>query len=330
MAQNRLPMNTASPEAPHAEWKRFLGGIPFSHVRDLTPDERKAIRGEVLRYLAVAAGLLLIGAIVTVGSFQSELLAIGFIAAIPMAGGVGYCLAWIWPYWQTLRSGKIHLYVGHPSAIPAFDEIQAFYRSELGLDRGLGHRIEILAIGDGGRAWRLNDVSNDERLAGVRPLSVALLLGDHDSGRRSLTAEELQELRGRAKEVGRIGAHGIYLFVGGLIIVAVLPSSLAFAGVLAHPLALAIWLVGNGLIVRGLIRRQRTRTLLLQDADAGIVENGRLNSGLLWISRGWPARWRTGQPGEMSEGITAIDADVLELLSYSKVMAKENATSKRR
>lgn len=318
---------SAAPER-HAEWKRFLGGIPYSHARGLEPEERQALRREALRYEWVSlASVVLAGVVAT--AVYADFPIFAFVIALVPVVVIGYCLAWVRPFWQTLRSRQIHLYVGHPSALPEFDEIQNFYRGNLGLEKGLNQRIEILAIGNGDRAWRLNDVPNDERLAGIRPIAVALLPNDLDPNRRTLTPEEVTELRNRAREVGRFGAHAVYVLVGACVAVALFPDRLGFAGPMATPLAFILWIVFNLPLAVPLYRRQLTRRLLLQDAEAGTVEDGRLSSGLLWIRRGWPARWRTGHPGEMSEGISVLGADVLEILSRSKAIAKENAAGKR-
>lgn len=308
------------------ELRRFLGGVPFSHEREMMPEELAALRGEMVPFATLGVLFFLLSAFVlktALGGGAVEPLLVlvsAVIAIIP-----GCCLHWIWPHIQALRSGKVAVYIGRMSDIAAFDVVQEHYRKKAGVDAHLNRYIEILAIGNGHRIWRLEGIPNNEALSGVRPIWLALVPDHDERGERSLTQEEARELRLRAADFRQ---KGIFCFQQLLLSVPCLilfSFVYALVGSLAAPIGLIFWLVASIGLWLPYLKRRKFALMLIRDAKAGVVRDGWLSSGMPWVVNGEPARWRVGRPRGGAHGVTKDQALALEGLAQAPTTGEGNS-----
>lgn len=296
------------------ELKRYLGGVPFSHVRKITEEERKAIWKEILPYALVA--VLFIAAILVVASIPmvrtSAALRDAFAAILLLVPA--YCLYWAWPHLKTLRSGKVFAYIGQMRYIAAFDVVQEHYQKNHEVGEHFDRYIEILATGNGDRIWRLEGIANNGSLRGVRSIQLALIPDHDERGVRPLTREEIKELRLRASGFlqirGFVAKNLMALFMtlqATRLLTQVVPElfragfATAFIMVLV---SLFVW--------APYIKRWKFAHLLKRDAKDGTVTDGMLRSGLPWAVRGEPARWRLGTAKGGTNGVSREEALALE------------------
>lgn len=315
-------MSERDPNAtPRVELRRFLGGVPFSHIRDITSAERKTLTMEVLPYGLLSLLLLggtIWGAVAVASSLGLVLTLVAFLA-LPIV----YCVSWAWPHLQTLRTGQIYVYIGRMNDLTAFDVVQAHYREKRETAQHMDRYIEILATGRGDRLWRLEGITNHGALKGVRSRWLALVPDQDENGRRTLTPEETKELRLRARDFVTIGPFlgkqivGIFGAIQGAQILKLMFSeipSMPTLYVLLALITLCVWVP--------YVKRLSFARTLRNDARTGVVENGSLNSGMPWVIGGEPARWRVGTAKGSTNGVTITHAWALELLAHPDLFEK--------
>ena len=313
-----------SPSEPHdlrVELRRFLGGIPFSHEREITPDERRILRKEVIPYIGF--GFLFLG--LSLSAFLAIFLKTAVIVPTMLMLGVALaavpicCYYWARPALQALRTGRLSVYLGRMSDIAAFDTVQAHYRGHPDIAAHLHHYVEILALGEGDQIWRFEGISNQEALAGVRPVWVATVPDHDERGERRLTEEEARELRLRASEFRKIGPFLVQEAVATIIALIFYAFTYGFPGPLAAWGGLIVWGLINVVVWLPYIRRCLFARMLKRDVRAGVVREGWLSSGMPWVVKGEPARWRTGRAVGGTNAVTKAQA-----------IASENAAAEAR
>jgi hypothetical protein len=301
-------------EEPRVELRRFLGGVPFSHEREITPAERGELRKETVPYIALGVLFLVLSIVAFVGTW------LGGTVMVPLGVTIGIALAsvplcsyfWVRPLLQSLRSGLISVYLGRLSDIAAFDATQAHYKGQSQIGEHLNRYVEILAIGETDRIWRFEGIPHHDALAAVRPVRVAMIPDRDERGERRLTREEVRELRLRASEFRKVGpfllqeamatfvAGGFYIFTFG------------FPGPWSAWGGLAVLGLLNVLIWGPYLRRLRFAVTAMRDAKAGVVRDGWLPSDMPWVIGGEPARWRIGRVVNGTNAVTKEQAIALE------------------
>lgn len=291
--------------------KRYLAGIPYSHRRPLTPIERRWIWSKVLPYVCLGVGFILIGVLLLIWGVANKSPFLGLFAFLGLVYSAGLCAKWAWPFLQSLRAGVVDVYIGPLHRLDRFDAAHDYYLAEEEVSEYVQRYVELLAVGKGERIWRLEGVENDEKMAAVRSVYVATIPDVDEIGERPLTPQESEELRLRAREFRRT----LPFLAGGTSLLSVLAMLLTVtqeiprAGAVVWALVLAAAIVG----LQPLIKRFRFGTILLRDRKQGTVTDGNLSSGLPWVVRGEPARWRIAQPkGGSYHGITVEAARGLE------------------
>lgn len=307
------------------ELRRFLGGIPFSHSRELVASEREQLRQKLMPYLATGIGAILIGigSCFGLGTAQAPL-AVLFI--VMMSITLGLCTYWAWPFIQALRNGLAYIYIGRMHDLVNFDVAQSHYRSkEKEVEDHLNRYIELVAVGKGDRIWHLEGISNDETLAGVGSIWLALVPDHDERGERPLTNEEIGELRLRSREFVHVTPFLVSGLAAALVVLAVIGIIQVLAAFLVVPLAALLWAATAYLIWSPYAKRWHFGQMLRRDARAGTVKDGILKSGLPWVVRGEPARWRVGRPKGGTNGVTLELALWLEEAAEAARKATEAA-----
>jgi hypothetical protein len=302
-------------EAVRVELRRFLGGVPFSHVREITPTERKALLKEVAPYGVLSLVLL----VVTIWGIVSVASSVSLVATLVTFMGLSivYCVRWMWPHVQTLRTGQVYVYIGRMNDLTAFDLVQEHYRGQQqAIAENMDRYIEILATGKGDRLWQLEGIPNQGALKGVRSRWLALVPDHDESGTRALSPEETKELRLRTTDFIAMGPFVWKQFVG---MWGALHLSQLLELVVGEDLPTTVL---YGLIVLATLfvwapywKRLRFARMLMRDARAGMVEDGHLASGMPWVVEGEPARWRVGTAKGTTSGVTIDQAWALEALA---------------
>lgn len=293
------------------ELRRFLGGIPFSHEREITSTERGELRKEVAPYVGFGLLFFLLSvAVFAVTIFEAAVMGpvmvtVGLaLSAVPIS-----CYYWMRPALQTLRSGRLSVYLGRMNNIVAFDAVQAHYHGRPEVAAQLHRYVEVLAIGKGERIWRFEGLPNHEALSGVRPVWVATVPDRDERGERRLTDEEVRELRLRASEFRKARPFLLRAVAATFV-------SLVLFGFTIHFtwswVALIVWLGLEGAIWIPYIDRLLFAQMLSRDARKGVVRNGWLSSGMPWVIDGEPARWRTGRSRGGTNSVTKEQAIALE------------------
>lgn len=307
------------------ELRRFLAGIPFSHTRELSPEERGRLRRKLLPYLATGGGAIVVGLLSILGlSTAAAPMAILFI--VMMAITLALCGYWAWPFIQALRSDLAYVYIGRMNDLVNFDVAQSHYRSrEKDVEVYVNRYIELVAVGKGDRIWHLEGISNDETLAGVRSIWLALVPDHDERGERPLTKEEIAELRLRSREFVQIAPFLVSGVAATFIILAVIGILQVLASYLVVPLGILLWGATAYLIWSPYAKRWKFGQMMRKDARNGKVRDGILPSGLPWVVKGEPARWRVGRPKGGTNGVTMEQALWLEEAAEAARKAAENA-----
>ncbi|MGV3617659.1 MAG: hypothetical protein ACO1SV_20225 [Fimbriimonas sp.] len=306
-----------TPEGGEArvELKRFLCGVPFSHVRDITPEERK----ELIRELVPHGGLAVVSLLAMIVFVAQAIRAGGGFHPVvwSLTGGIltavlVFCHSRARDHLATLRSGKVSVYIGRMNDLEVFDRATEHFQANHEAGEHFDRYVEILAIGGGDRLWRLEGISDLGALRKVRPIDLALIPDRDERGARPLSEEEREELRLRAADFHGFGVFvAKNLFAWYLMLQAVkflqlfIPTviwpvaTLAFLGI-----AFAIWVP--------YVKRRRFARMLREDAEAGIVRDGALASGLPWVVDGEPARWRLGRAAGSGSAVSKEQAILLQ------------------
>jgi hypothetical protein len=309
------------------ELRRFLGGIPFSHTRELSPEERKQLRRKGMPYFAVGGGAILVGLASVFGlSTAAAPMAVLFI--VMMIITLGLCAYWARPFVQALRSDTAYVYIGRMNDLVNFDVAQSHYRShEKQVEVYVNRYIELVAVGKGDRIWHIEGIPNDETLAGVRSIWLALVPDHDEQGERPLTEEEIAELRLRSREFIQVMPFITSGIAASAIVLAVIGIAQVLVSFLAAPLGFLLWVATAYLIWTPYSKRWKFGEMLRKDARAGKVRDGILTSGLPWVVKGEPARWRVGRPKGGTNGVTKEQALWLEEAAGQARKAAENAPS---
>ncbi|MGV3617660.1 MAG: hypothetical protein ACO1SV_20230 [Fimbriimonas sp.] len=293
------------------ELRRFLAGIPFSHLRELSPQERSDLKRQALPYHIVGglgAGLSVLFSFflgTEAAPLWTLMIALGISAFL-------FCLYWVLPFWQALRKNQAYVYIGRMNDLVNFDVAQDHYRRTAPLEPYVNRYIELTAIGKGDRIWRLEGIPNDETLSGVRSMWLALVPDHDERGERPLTKEEVAELRIRAADFMRIPPMIVSGVAGAIAAMIVYRILEVVVPLLAFPISLVLWIAASYLVWTPYLRRWRFGKLLRGDMRVGKVRDGILASGLPWVVNGEPARWRVGRPKGGTNGVTMEQALELE------------------
>jgi hypothetical protein len=293
--------------------RRYLAGVPYSHRREMAPVERRMIWAQILPYVCAGSGLFLSGLVLLILGALNESTFLGWMAFLGLGISAGFCAQWAWPFIQALRARVLDVYIGPLYRLDGFDAAHDLYLQNDEVSNYLQRYVELLAVGNGERIWQLEGVGNDEKMASVRSVLVATVPDVQENGRRPLTREEKEELLLRARELRRIApfAAGGFFLLSTLAFLAAITASLPqpyTAGILC-----ALGLVSAVLGVRPLVARYRFGTTILRDRKRGEVIDGTLPSGLPWVVKGEPARWRVAQPkGGAYHRVTIAEAKALE------------------
>jgi hypothetical protein len=304
------------------ELKRYLGGVPFSHIRQVTREERKAIWKEILPY-GLLALIFLTGIVwILVLAVRDPVIAsfAGILALVP-----AYCLYWAWPHLRTLRSGEVFVYIGQMQNVAAFDVAQEHYQRNYEMRQHLNRYIEILATGKGDRIWRLEGLPNNGSLRGVGAIQLALIPDHDEQGVRLLTAEEREELRLRARGFLRVQGFltkNLVALWGVLTLVRVVGQLVPELS-RGWFLSIMVAVIASVIVWSPYLKRWKFARMLKHDARAGTVEDGTLYSGLPWVVRGEPARWRLGAASGGTSGVTKEEALAFEDEYYEDDLEEE-------
>lgn len=309
------------------ELRRFLAGIPFSHTRELTPEERKQLKRKRLPYLIVGGGAIVVAGLSVLG-LSSAAAPMAVLFLVMMAITLGLCTYWAWPFFQALRKNLAYVYIGRMHDLVNFDVAQSHYRAhEREVETYVNRYIELVAVGKGDRIWHLEGIDNDETLAGVQSIWLALVPDHDERGERPLTKEEISELRIRSREFVQITPFLVSGIAASLIVLAVIGIIQALASFLVVPLGFLLWVATAYLIWTPYAKRWKFGQMLRKDARKGTVRDGILSSGLPWVVNGEPARWRVGRPKGGTNGVTKEQALWLEQAVEMARKAAENAPS---
>jgi hypothetical protein len=276
------------------ELRRYLAGIPHSHRRALTPEERRAIRRIIVPYILIGVFFIGLSAGVFVLSVAKSAVFFAYLMGALLLTVPGWCAFWTWPFVQALRADALDVYIGPLRRLTGFDAAHDHYLRRPEVEAWVDRYVELHAVGDGERIWRLEGVENGEALSEVRSVRVALVPDQDERGERPLTPEEKREISLRARDLRRwppiLAAVAAALFVGwflsgaGSDVGSDIPRWVGLAG---------------GLVIFArytlpLLSRWRFGGQLRRDQRTGTVRDGRLASGTPWVVDGEPARWRTG------------------------------------
>ncbi len=292
------------------ELRRYLAGIPFSHRREMSEDEVRQIRRQVRPYLACSLVFGVLAAVFVTLS-RTEMGGFGYFMALVFGIVPVCCLGWAAPFLRALRQRVLDVYIGPMNALTSFDVAQSYYLKQRDMAANVGRYVELLAIGGGDRIWKLEGVGNDETVAGVRSVYVALVPDHDERGRRPLTPEERKELRVRSRDFMQIGPVLLATLATALT-VAIFYGVAREVGYGNLAVAFLVFLVGLYYATADFRKRWAFGNLLLKEERAGIVENGILPSGLPWVVSGQPARWRVGRAKGDRSGVTLQLARSLE------------------
>lgn len=269
------------------ELRRYLAGVPYSHRRLLSQEETKALRRE----MSVGYGLLAL-----ISCCQIAFLVAGsaWFGAVLLAGPSLMVACYYAPHWRSLKSGKVHAYIGRLQDLRSSDAVQKHLARAPGFSANIDRHVEVLALGDGSRLWRVEGLSVGHLLASVEPIEIAIIPDMDEHQARPLTYPERKEIELRIREflsfkvVWRVVVDNIWKAVGA-----------TFACVLClHNFALNIFLGCLLICFLGELTRQIPKICaafrLRSDLRTGIVKDGRLASGTPWVTNGEPAAWRLG------------------------------------
>ena len=309
-----------NPEDLRVELRRYLAGIPFSHRRELSPSERRELWARTRPYLLYGGTFLVVSLFILVAFWK----ALGFGAWFGFATFFSMpaaCLYWMWPFVQALRANQIDVYIGRMHQLTNFDVALDHYLKSEAVKSNVNRYVELHAVGNGDRIWKLEGVENDETLSAVRSIRVALVPDHDERGERPLTDEERAELLLRARDLARpapilataLVTLIICLSIGGILI----ETALGFTG----PVVLALWLLSTYLALKPYAQRWQFGRHALKDRRIGKVTDGVLPSGLPWVVNGEPARWRVGRPRGGTNGITRDQAVELETMARQAAAA---------
>lgn len=283
------------------EMRRYLAGVPYSHERPLSTDERT----QIWRRLR-SPGLLALGTSMLAGTltfqFAREPILVGLgvlgMVLVPLLVVIAYR-----PYLMALLHNRLQVFIGVLQPISGGDLVQQhFHKIHPNFAAELNRMVEVLAVGDGRRLWKLEGVEVRSELTQVREVRHAVLPDVPESGERELLPAERMELRRRLlHEVSPI----TYLVITCVVITLFLATNprLRAGTYLPQLVPVLIMLVGRNwpksiAIMRGLLTSLRR----------GTVTDGRLASGWVWSVNGQPAAWRLSTTSA-SSGLSDVLAE---------------------
>lgn len=218
----------------------------------------------------------------------------------------------VWPQIQTLRSGRLHVYIGPLRDLAAFDAIHDLFRMHHSVGEHLNRYVEVLALGDGDRIWRVEGEDVKGPVRNVRSVRLALLPDLDESGTRALTREERDELALRISDFKRKGNFVREALLSTLMAYPAANAVGIFLPRLKDAVAILTLVVAMYVVWKPYVKRRKFAKVLQADLNAGFVQGGSLSSQLPWVVNGAPARWRTGRPRGGTTGVTTLQAMHLE------------------